>query len=128
MDSRSFHFGTSKSRRQISLPRGALPAKVSENGDVTDAPDWYLKEWLRHFGKKQVALINELGWTRNKANKVFHGRQPYRREFVNEVAEWLGIRPFELLMPPPEAEALRRIRTTAAMIVAESGSDFEADE
>ena len=83
-------------------------------------PDWFLRDWMRHFGKRQAALSNELGWTKGRANYVWHSQAPYSRPTVNQISAWLGIRPFELLMPPEEAMSLRRLRETAAMIVAES--------
>jgi hypothetical protein len=82
-----------------------------------ERPDWHLQDWMRHFGKRQASLTNELGWSKNRANIVWHSQQPYRRDVVNELAAWLGIRPYELLMPPAEAMALRRLRETAALIV-----------
>lgn len=96
---------------------------------MTEHPDldWHLQEWMTHFEKRQAALTNELGWTKHKANKVWHGRQAYRRDEVNQIATWLGIRPPELLMAPTEALALRRLRETAALIVAESASPYEVD-
>ncbi|HEV2365185.1 MAG TPA: hypothetical protein VGS12_13420 [Caulobacteraceae bacterium] len=82
-------------------------------------PDWFLQEWLSALGKRQASLTNELGWNKSKANFVFHGRQPYRRELVNEISAWLQIRPYELLMHPDEAMAIRRLREHAARIVAD---------
>ena len=82
-----------------------------------ESSDWHLQAWMRHFGKKQAALTNELGWNKSKANHVWHGRQEYRRETVREVATWLGIEPFELLMAPKEALALRGLREMAQQIV-----------
>lgn len=93
-----------------------------------DPDDWYLKEWLAHFEKRQVALVNELGWDKARANYVFHSKQPYRRDMVNEIATWLGIKPFELLMPPREAMALRRLRQSAAQIVAEDDAPAYTQE
>lgn len=87
---------------------------------VEKARDWYLREWVTYFGKKQAALVNELDWDKSTANFLWHGKQRYRRDHVNEVAAWLGIEPYELLMPPHQALALRRLRETAATIVAES--------
>lgn len=89
------------------------------------APDWYLREWMAHFDKRQASLTNELGWNKSKANFFWHGRQSYRREVVNEISGWLGIEPYELLMSPREALALRRLRQAAAVIVAEDGQTFE---
>ena len=97
---------------------------VSHTGPM-DQPDWHLQAWLKHFRKKQAALTNELNWSPNRRNKLFHGRQSYRREDVNEVAAWLGIEPFELLMPPDLAIALRRLRQTAVQIAAEAGVPFD---
>lgn len=82
--------------------------------------DWHLRDWMQHFGKKQAALVNELGWDKAKANFLWHSKQPYRRDIVNEVSQWLGIRPFELLMPPEEALAYRRFREAAAAIASEA--------
>jgi transcriptional regulator with XRE-family HTH domain len=87
--------------------------------------NWYLREWMRHFGKRQAALVNELGWGKGRASKTWNGKIPYRREIVIELARWLGIRPYELLMPPNEAVNLRRLRETAAAIVAEEQRPFE---
>lgn len=86
--------------------------------DQDNQPDWHLKEWVTHFGKRQAALVNELGWDKARASYLWHGKQPYRRDIVNEVASWLGIEPFELLMPPSDALALRSLREAAKAIVA----------
>lgn len=94
---------------------------------VDQNDDWHLKDWMVHFKKRQSSLINELGWDKAKANFYFHSKRPYRREVVNEISRWLGIRPYELLMPPAEALALRRLRESAVVIAAEAGVSFERD-
>lgn len=83
--------------------------------------DWHLQEWMQHFGKIQASLVNELGWDKAKANFIYHGKQQYRRDVVNTLSAWLGIKPYELMMLPEEALAFRRLRETAEQIVA--GSD-----
>jgi transcriptional regulator with XRE-family HTH domain len=80
-------------------------------------PDWFLRDWMRLKGKKQSHLVTELGWHKTAAHRLWHGRQPYRRDLVNEVAPWLEVQPFELLMSPREALALRQLRETAHLIV-----------
>jgi hypothetical protein len=91
-----------------------------------DEDDRFLREWLVHFGKRQASLVKELGRDKARASFVWNGRQPYRRALVNEVARWLGIRLFELLMPPREALAMRRLRDTALAIAAEEeGVEFD---
>ncbi|WP_242913492.1 hypothetical protein [Brevundimonas pishanensis] len=81
--------------------------------------DWHISEWMAHAQKRQADLVNELGWTRRKASEVFNGLQPYKRETVNEIAEWLKIEPYELLMPPEEAIQLRHLRQAALAIAAQ---------
>jgi hypothetical protein len=100
---------------------------VPQNWTVEEkpGPDWYLRDWMAHFGKRQAALSNELGWTKGRAHYVWHGNTPYGRDVVNEVAAWLGIEPFELLMPPRDALNLRRLRESAMAIAAEQAADFE---
>ncbi len=110
----------SSSRR---LDQSGLPDKIAfvqQHGTMTDETqkDWFLREWLRHSGKKQSSLVNELGWLKGRANNVWHSRQKYTRDDVNEISAWLGISPFELLLRPEEAIALRRLRATAEEIAA----------
>lgn len=88
-----------------------------------DDSDWFLKEWLAHFGKKQADIQRDLGWSKNRASIVVNSQQPYGREDVRVLSEWLGIRSFELLMKPEEALALRRLRETAVEIARSTGTD-----
>jgi transcriptional regulator with XRE-family HTH domain len=88
--------------------------------------DWHLRDWMEHFGKRQAALVNELGWDKATASFIWNSKQPYRRKLVNEIATWLGIEPYELLMQPADALALREIRRSARTIAAqEDGRPFE---
>lgn len=80
--------------------------------------DWFLREWMEHFGKRQAALNNELGWPKSRMNDVWHGRQRYNRDLVNELCEWLGIEPYELLMHPVDATMLKTLRASALAIAA----------
>ncbi len=91
-------------------------------------PDWFLQDWARLKGKRQADLVNELGLLKNHAFKIWHGRQPYSRRIVNLVAGWLEIEPYELLMPPREAMALRRLRDAAIVIAAEDGASFDMEK
>lgn len=80
------------------------------------APDWHLREWAEHLGKRQVDFVNHTGWVKSRVSKIWNGRQPYTRDLINVAAEWLGIEPFELLMFPEDALAIRRFRESAAVI------------
>jgi hypothetical protein len=85
----------------------------------SDEPDWHLQEWAALKGKRQAGLVNEIGWTKNTAHRIWHSKQPYRRDIVNALAKWLEIQPFELLMRPHEAVAMQRFRESAALIAGE---------
>ena len=93
--------------------------------NTNEPADWFLRDWAKRLGKRQADLVNTLGWTKNSAFKVWHGRQPYSRKTVNQISAWLGIQPYELLMPPERAMALRRLKESAAMIVAEASNEYE---
>lgn len=88
------------------------------NVDNETEPDWYLQEWAKVADKRQADLVNDLGWLKNHAYRIWHGKQPYRRDIVNTVAAWLGIEPYELLMPPQEALQIRQLREAALAIAA----------
>ena len=70
---------------------------------------WYAREWLEHFGKTQADLVREFGWNRSKASDVWNS-QPYRQELVDDLAPFLGIEPYEMLLPPAQALALRHLK------------------
>gem|GEM_PF-1003194 len=86
--------------------------------------DWHITEWLTYAQKRQADLVNDLGWSRRKASDVCNGVQPYKRDIVNEVAVWLGVEPYELLMSPDEAIRLRHIRQ-AMLAIAEQPSPLK---
>lgn len=81
-------------------------------------PDWHLQEWMEAAGKKQADLVRDLGWTRRKASEVFNGDQPYKRDMLNEVAGWLALEPYELLLSPGRAAQLRHFERAAVAIAA----------
>jgi len=72
--------------------------------------DWFLKEWLASCRKKQADVVKDLDWNKAKISLMANGKQPYTRDEVNELSEYLNIRPHELLMHPDEAHAIRRLR------------------
>ena len=88
----------------------------SDNPTMSD--DWFLQDWMARRDKRQADLVRELGWTRRKASELYNGDQPYKRDVVNEVARWLQIEQYELLMPPVEADQLRQVRQAALAIAA----------
>jgi hypothetical protein len=73
--------------------------------------DWYLRQWLRFYGKKQADVVADLDWNKARVSLMASGKQPYTRDAVNELADYLNLRPYELLMHPDEAMRMRRLRS-----------------
>ncbi|NIJ26902.1 helix-turn-helix domain-containing protein [Brevundimonas terrae] len=88
-----------------------------------DERDWYLQEWMEHFGKKQAALNNELGWTKSRMSNIWHGRQRFNRDLLIEISDWLGIEMYELLMKPEDALLMRQFRNAAIGIAKAQNSN-----
>lgn len=99
--------------------RNALCGRSAYNSAMA-APhhDWFLKEWLRYYGKKQADMVRELDWNKAKVSLTASGKQPYDRDDVNQAAAYLNIQPYELLMHPDDAMALRRLKRDAVRIAA----------
>ena len=87
-------------------------------------PDWFLRQWLATLHTSQAELERRTGWDKRKASHLVNGHQPYKRNLVNEAASALNVEPFELLLHPEDAYALRRLRETALRIAAEPRSPF----
>jgi len=80
---------------------------------------WFLREWAGQAvpPKTQADAIRELGWAKATASALFNGEQRYTQDYVEEVAAWLNIRPYELLMSPELAMAIRAIRSEGLKLV-----------
>lgn len=89
--------------------------------------DWYLREWLACLGKKQADLVRDLDWNKAKASLMIRGVQQYTRDTVNELAAYLNLRPYELLMHPDDANAIRRFRADAIRLAHIAESQDVAD-
>ncbi len=85
-------------------------------GMAAPGHDWYLKEWLATLGKKQADIVRDLDWNKARVSLMIRGDQQYTRDAVNEISLYLNLKPYELLMHPQDAMALRRIQSTAMEI------------
>lgn len=79
---------------------------------------WYFSDWATYRGKRQADAERELGWPRAKTSDLWNGKQRYTQETIDQVAQWLELEPYELLMPPDEAMSIRQLRQAARAIVA----------
>ena len=89
--------------------------------------DWYLQEWFTTLGLIQRDLVTKLDYPPATANALWHGVQRYRRDHIQDVSALLQIQPYELLMAPEEAMALRRLRSAIAEVAkAEPAAEISA--
>lgn len=79
--------------------------------------DWFLVEWMEATKVRQRDMMKAFDWPRAKASDIVNGKTRYNRDIVNEIASLMNVRPFELLMHPDDAMAIRRLREAAARIV-----------
>lgn len=79
--------------------------------------NWYLREWMDYYGLSQAKMIEKTGWSKATASQLYNNVQDYSPKIVNEAALALNVEPFELLMRPERAMALRRFREQALEIV-----------
>ena len=72
------------------------------------------------LGVRQVDMQRDAGWSKATASQLYTGVQSYSPKVVNEAAAVLKVKPFELLMHPSDAMALRRLKGAALEISADN--------
>lgn len=82
----------------------------------TETHDWYLREWFATMGMKQRDLVTKLDYQPALAHALWHSIQRYRRDHIEQISALLNIQPYELLMPPEEAMAMRRLKSAIAEV------------
>jgi hypothetical protein len=99
---------------------------MSKEGNAKPLPahDWYLPEWMEQYAKIQADLEQDLDWNKSKASLMMRRKQRYHRDDVNQVAAYLNLQPYELLMHPQDAMAIRQLRIDARRIAVD-GPPFE---
>jgi transcriptional regulator with XRE-family HTH domain len=97
------------------MARRGIPNEIS----------WYLREWMdvteafRGRGG-QARMMKETGWSKATMSQLYNGKQDYSPKIIREAATALNIAPYELLMRPETAMAIRRMRQDALRLVADS--------
>lgn len=69
--------------------------------------NWYLREWMDYYEVSQADMIRRTGWSKATASQLYNNKQDYNPKIINEAAEALSVRRYELLMRPEEAMRLR---------------------
>lgn len=86
---------------------------------------WFLPEWMRVADvQTQTEMMEKTGWSKAKMSQLYNGKQDINSQVLLEAALALNAKPFELLMPPADAMAIRQLRKTAIQIAADSRSTF----
>lgn len=96
-------------------------------GDKKGHVGWFLREWMNALGVRQRDMIERAGWSKTTASLLYNGRQDYSPKLVEEAANALNIAPYELLLKPEDAMAIRRLRQSAVQIAADNVSRFIAE-
>jgi len=91
--------------------------KSNDTPSTAPAWDWYLTDWMKTLGVNQTKLRNDAGWSKAAASEIQAGKTGYSKRLVNEAANALNIQPYELLMHPEEAMAIRQLRQQALRVV-----------
>lgn len=83
-------------------------------------PDWYLAEWVLALRIRfpHAWLQKETGWSDGKVSNVLSGKKRYDRDIINILAKALQIEPYELLMHPDLANAIRSMRKEGPRLAA----------
>ncbi|KQM88632.1 hypothetical protein ASE67_02510 [Sphingomonas sp. Leaf23] len=64
----------------------------------------------------QARMMELTGWSKATMNQLYNGKQNFNPEILETAAVALHVEPFELLIPPERAMALRSFRDTAALV------------
>lgn len=67
-------------------------------------------------------MIRRTDWSKATASQLYNNKQDYSPKVVNEAAKALNVAPYELLMKPETAMALRRLRQDALRVVEDANS------
>jgi hypothetical protein len=88
--------------------------------------DWYLREWVDTLECSVTELRERTGWTHRIASQLVNRKLRWNRDHLSEAAFALRVEPFELMMPPEDAFALRRLRADAVRIAADQRQIWQA--
>lgn len=85
---------------------------------------WYLPEWMDTLRVRQADMVERAGWSKTTASLLYNRQQDYSPRLVEEASIALNIAPFELLLHPDDAMAMRRMRESAVTIAADRRHSF----
>lgn len=72
----------------------------------------------------QAMMMEKTGWTKAKMSQLYNFKQDFNSEILSEASNALNIRPYELLMHPEDAHALRRVHGAAVHLASDRRAAF----
>lgn len=75
------------------------------------------------LGVRQRDVIERTGWSKTTASLLYNCQQDYNPQLLLEAAAALNLEPYELLLPPDRANAIRQT-TSTIRLAAERRLDF----
>lgn len=87
--------------------------------------DWFLKEWMRSKRMTNKILQENAGWTYRITSQLVNRKTRWNRDHLILAAKILQIRPYELMMHPDDANAIKRFRAEALTVAAEKTDLFQ---
>lgn len=79
--------------------------------------NWYLRDWLKTLEVSQAQLAERTDLGKAAISLLFNDRQDYSPPIIRDISKALNIAPYELLMHPKDAMALRQWRKDAFVVV-----------
>lgn len=92
-------------------------ARMADHSRPKRYTNWYLRDWMRTLSVRQADLIEKTDLNTTAVSLLYNDRQDYTPEIIRDVARALNLAPYELLMHPEDAMALRQLRRNAIQVV-----------
>lgn len=73
-------------------------------------------------------MMELTGWSKATMSQLYNGTQDYSPAILETAAAALGVEPFELLIPPERAMALRDFRRAARVIASDPPKGSKVEE
>ena len=101
---------------------GSYKPNMARRGIPKGPVRWYLREWMAtvpDYAKRggQAAMAKAAGWSKATMSQLYNGDQDYSPAILEAAAVALHAEPYELLLPPERAMAIRALRESAVTIV-----------
>lgn len=105
--------------------QGLYNANMARRGIPKVPVLWFLPEWMTAADvQTQADMMEKTGWSKAKMSQLYNAKQDFNSQILSEAARALNVKPYELLMHPEDAMAIRRMRRDALQIAADRHLTF----